>query len=97
MKYMNVVRKYMAAPLTVSLAAVSAFPVLAAEDAGGVVGPDAWLPIVTPMTAQVNTTTIIGAIASVIVAVMGLVFMWWGLRKVVRMIMSAFRKGHISV
>ena len=35
--------------------------------------------------------------ASIVAACIGIVFMWWGVRKAVRALMAAFRKGKISV
>ena len=32
-----------------------------------------------------------------ITAVIGFVFLWWGVRKLVGMVMAAFRKGRLSV
>ena len=44
-----------------------------------------------------SVSTIIAALATFMAAGIGLVFMWWGLRKAVRTIMAAFRKGKLSV
>lgn len=96
MKLLSAVKKYGTVPIASGLVVVSSFPVFASDVSGGVVGPDAWEPIVSGMTAQVNVTTIVAVLASVIAAVMGLVFMWWGLRKVTRMIMAAFRGGKVT-
>lgn len=94
MKYLNCVRKYATIPVSAGLMAVASFPVFAAE--GDVVGPDSWASVISGMTSQVSVSTIVGVLTSVIGAVMGLVFMWWGIRKVTRMIMSAFRSGKVS-
>lgn len=69
-------------------------PVTVAE--GAVVGSDAWAPVVTAITGQISVANIMAAIASAAVVAIGFVFAWWGLRKVVRMIMGAFRKGRIN-
>lgn len=49
------------------------------------------------MTAQISVSTIVGVLASGMAAVIGIVFMWWGVRKVAKMLFSAFRKGKGSV
>lgn len=50
---------------------------------------------------EVTSTISIGNVITVILAVIGVcvgfVFFWWGIRKVVRMVMAAFKKGKISV
>lgn len=62
-----------------------------------VVAPEQWSSVLNAMTAQISVTSIVGVIASVIGAGIGLVFMWWGVRKLVRVIMSAFKKGRLSI
>lgn len=49
------------------------------------------------LTAQVSVGSIVGVLAAVVGVCVGLVFMWWGIRKVVSMLMAAFRKGKVSV
>jgi len=49
------------------------------------------------LTGQISASTIVGVLASVVGVCIGLVFMWWGVRTVTSMLMSAFRKGKISV
>lgn len=38
-----------------------------------------------------------GFFGMVIVSAIGMVFIWWGVRKAIRVIMAAWRKGHASV
>lgn len=56
-----------------------------------------WQPVIDAMTAQISVSTIIAVLAVVVAACVGLVFMWWGLRKASGALMSAFRKGKLSV
>lgn len=56
-----------------------------------------WASVISAMTAQVSVATIVGVLASIVAACIGIVFMWWGVRKAVRALMAAFRKGKISV
>lgn len=53
--------------------------------------------IFTALQGQISVSTVVGVLASVVGVCVGLVFMWWGLRKVVSMLMAAFRKGKVSV
>lgn len=53
--------------------------------------------IFSGLTEQISVSSIVGVLAAVVGVCVGLVFMWWGIRKVVRMLMSAFRKGKVSV
>lgn len=52
--------------------------------------------VLTAITGQISVTTVIAVIAGAIGAAIGLVFMWWGIRKLIRVLMSAFRKGKLS-
>lgn len=56
-----------------------------------------WAEVLTAMTSQISVSTIVGVIASVITAGIGLVFMWWGVRKLVGVVMNAFRKGKLRI
>ena len=61
------------------------------------VGPDSWASVMEALTAQVSVSTIVGVLATLVTAGIGLVFMWWGVRKALRSLMSAFRKGKMSL
>lgn len=82
-------------PVSVGVAACSSFPVLAGDTS--VVSSTDWQPIIDAITPQVSVSTIVGVLATAVAAVIGPVFMWWGARKGVRMLMAAFRKGKVSV
>ena len=69
---------------------------LASSTATAVTASD-WESVITAMTAQVSVATIVGVLAAIVSACIGIVFMWWGVRKAVRALMAAFRKGKISV
>ncbi len=56
----------------------------------------AWEDVIDALTAQISVTTVVGVLATVVAACVGLVFMWWGVRKAIRALMSAFRKGRLS-
>lgn len=56
-----------------------------------------WASVISAMTGQISVATIVGVMATIVAACIGIVFMWWGVRKSVRALMAAFRKGKISV
>ena len=70
---------------------------LAACTDPAVVSSTDWQSVITALTGQISVSTIVGVIAATAAAGVGLVFMWWGVRKAVRALMSAFKKGRLSV
>lgn len=68
-------------------------PVVATDSA---IGWSDLSSVLSAITAQISVTTVISVVAGAIGASIGLVFMWWGVRKLIRVIMSAFRKGRLS-
>lgn len=78
---------------------VVASNMLVALESGGASAVTAadWASVISAMTAQVSVATIVGVMATIVAACIGIVFMWWGVRKAVRALMAAFRKGKISV
>lgn len=55
-----------------------------------------WSSVISAMTAQISVETVVGVLATLVTAGIGLVFMWWGVRKAARSLMAAFRSGRIS-
>ncbi|CRL35252.1 hypothetical protein RIL183_16381 [Roseburia inulinivorans] len=62
---------------------------------GTAIGAEAWKSVLTAMTSQISVTTVVGVLASVVGAAIALVFMWWGVRKLARTLMAAFRSGKL--
>lgn len=60
-------------------------------------GSDMWTEVVNVLQANITVANV----ATVLSAALGIAaifsFAWWGARKVLRMIMAAFRKGRVSV
>lgn len=56
-----------------------------------------WSSVITAMTSQISVSSVVGVLATLMTAGIGLVFMWWGVRKAVGSLMSAFRKGRMSM
>lgn len=54
-------------------------------------------PVVTAITGLITNANIITILAGAAGVAIGFVFMWWGVRKVSKIIMGAFRKGRLSV
>lgn len=52
--------------------------------------------VLSAITGQISVTTVIAVVAGAIGAAVGLVFMWWGVRKLIRVLMGAFRNGRLS-
>lgn len=48
------------------------------------------------VTGTMNITNVVSILGIGIAAAIGLVLLWWGARKLVRVVMGAFRKGKIS-
>lgn len=65
--------------------------------ASNVVTSSDWSAVLDALTAQISVSSVVGVIAAVIGAGIGLVFMWWGVRKLIRAIMSAFKSGKLRV
>lgn len=53
--------------------------------------------VLQALQAQISVSTIVEVLAVLAGACVGLAFMWWGVRKLVRALMSAFKKGKVSL
>ncbi len=69
-------------------------PILASETATAI-DATAWASVLKAMTSQISIPTVVGVLASCVGAGVGLVFMWWGVRKTARVLMAAFRSGKL--
>lgn len=54
-------------------------------------------PILDAITAQISITNVVAILGGVLVVAVGFAFFWWAGRKVLRVLMSAFKKGRVSV
>lgn len=66
-------------------------------DATGIITSADFTSVLTNLQAQISVSTIVEVLAVTATACVGLAFMWWGVRKVVGALMSAFRKGKVSL
>lgn len=85
--------------LTTMFLMIPAFAFAAEGDvtsAGGTFTSTELSTIINTITGSINVTSIVTMIAAMITACIGIVFMWWAIRKGIRVIMSAVRKGKVS-
>lgn len=62
-----------------------------------VVTANDWAAVITAMTSQISVSTVVGVLATLVTAGIGLVFLWWGVRKAVGSLMGSFRSGRIRL
>lgn len=53
--------------------------------------------ILETLQAQISVSTVVGVLGVAAGAAVGLAFMWWGVRKLTKVLMSAFKKGKVSL
>lgn len=70
---------------------------LADQAPAGVVTASDWASVITAMTSQISVSTVVGVLATLVTAGIGLVFLWWGVRKAVGSLMGSFRSGRIRL
>lgn len=62
-----------------------------------VVTANDWASVITAMTGQISVSTVVATLATLVTAGIGLVFLWWGVRKAVGSLMGSFRSGRIRL
>ena len=55
-----------------------------------------WSPIITALQNGLSSSEIVAIIAAGLGVSVGMVILWWGSRKLVNMVMSAFKSGKIK-
>lgn len=93
-KRLTVLLAVFAACLLSSALGVTAF---ASGSSPAVVSASDWQSVISAVTAQVSVSTVVAVLASIVTSCIGLVFMWWGLRKAMRALMKAFRRGGLRL
>lgn len=68
-----------------------------ADPASSVVTAADWASVIAAMTSQISVGTVVGVLATLVTAGIGLVFLWWGVRKAVGSLMGSFRSGRIRL
>ena len=67
------------------------------QTAATTIGSSAFSSVIDAVKTQVSVSTVVEVLAYAAGIAIALVFMWWGVRKVARMIMGAFCKGRLSI
>lgn len=80
-----------------SVSAVQGLIPLTDPAPAGVVTASDWASVITAMTGQISVSTVVATLATLVTAGIGLVFMWWGVRKAVGSLMGSFRSGRIRL
>lgn len=88
-------RIFVSAMLVMMVVSVLAVPSFAAETTP--ITYTDFEPVISAMQGQISVTTVVQILAAAIGVCIGLVFMWWGARKVTGMLMAAFKKGKIKI
>lgn len=57
----------------------------------------AFTSVLTALQGQISVATVVEVLAVGAGAAVGLAFMWWGVRKLAKVLMSAFKKGKVSL
>lgn len=80
-----------------SVSAVQELIPLTENVAPKVVTASDWASVISAMTSQISVSTVVGVLATLVTAGIGLVFLWWGVRKAVGSLMGSFRSGRIRL
>lgn len=83
------------APVYTGIVAMG-LPTLALAE-GAAVSSSSFSGVISAITGQVSTSTVAEVLTYAAGIAIGLVFFWWGVRKALRVLMAAFRKGRASV
>lgn len=58
--------------------------------------PD-WSAVISALTSYISVANVVTVLATMATAGVGFAFMWWGVRKAIRSLMAAFKRGKISI
>ena len=53
--------------------------------------------IIEGIQAQISISSVVSILATGVGIAVGFAFMWWGVRKLIKVLMSAFKKGKVSL
>lgn len=67
------------------------------ENAAAAITSTDFSGVLTALQAQISVSSIVEVLVVLVGACVGLAFMWWGVRKLTRALMSAFKKGKVSI
>lgn len=83
-----------AIPILTALVVIGAAPTLAFADP---ITSSSFSGVITAITSQISVSTVAEVLTYAAGLAITLVFFWWGVRKALRVLMGAFRKGRMSV
>lgn len=66
------------------------------EGAATVISSTDWASVISALTAQLSVSTVVGVMATIAASTVGFGFLYWGVRKAVRALMGAFKRGRVS-
>lgn len=66
-------------------------------DTAAIITSTDFTSVLTTLQEQISVSTVVGVLATAAGAAVGLAFMWWGVRKLTKVLMSAFKKGKVSL
>lgn len=95
--YHKHVKKVVAFGMCLCVMVCSAVTCFAAEPYSDVAPDAAAQQVFDQISQQINFTNILAIIGVALMAALGIVLGWWAIRKVYRMVMSAFTKGKASL
>lgn len=78
-------------------ALLDVIPLTVSPSPPNVVTASDWASVISAMTSQISVSTVVGVLATLVTAGIGLVFLWWGVRKAVGSLMGSFRSGRIRL
>lgn len=61
------------------------------------ISSSAFTSVLSALQEQISVATVVEVLVVLAGATVGLAFMWWGVRKLTRALMSAFKKGKVSM
>lgn len=70
------------------------YPILA--NAVSAVSASDFQSVLETLQAQISVQTIVGVLGVAAGAAVGLAFMWWGVRKLTKVLMKAFKSGKLG-
>lgn len=83
-----------AIPILTALVVMGVAPTLAMADP---ITSSSFSGVISAITSQISVTTVAEVLTYAAGLAITLVFFWWGVRKALRVLMGAFRKGRMSV
>lgn len=93
-------KKIIAISMALCLIFAMSVPVFASSGGGGSTSTQVSYSdissIFEQITAQFSVSSIIALLAGVLGVSIAFVFMWWAVRKLIKIVMSAIRKGRVS-